>query len=172
MGINSNQRSKQDSQPKPPSRKTKESGENSTQKYVVLPHHPLYGRQVTILKRQVATTYVKCTIEDPAHPGFCYQIREYWLSSNAPPLPPISPTPDQAICLPLAALDKMVQKLLTQPYFRRITDDDQADHASPSAHADPETSSGDLEPIAPDVPNAVEHSSFLPGTGKSRRDEL
>src|SRR5579875_1934244 len=111
--MNSNQRSKQDSQPKPSSAKMKARTDNEPQKYVVLPHHPLYGCLVTILRRQVATTYVKCTVEDPAHPGFRYQIREYWLSSSAPPLPPISPTPEQVVCLPLSALDKMVQKLLT-----------------------------------------------------------
>jgi len=89
--MNPNQSSKYDDQPKPPSGKTKESQDSAAQKYVVLPHHPLYGCLVTIIRRQVATTYVKCTIENPAHPGFRYQIREYWLSSIQPPSLPISP---------------------------------------------------------------------------------
>jgi hypothetical protein len=114
--MNPNQSSKYDDQPKPPSGKTKESQDSAAQKYVVLPHHPLYGCLVTIIRRQVATTYVKCTIENPAHPGFRYQIREYWLSSIQPPSLPISPTSDEAVCLPLPALDKMVQRLLTIPY--------------------------------------------------------
>ena len=116
MEINPNQRSKYDNQPKPLSTKTKESSDASAQKYVVLPHHPLYGGLVTIRKRRLATTYVDCTIEDPTHPGFRYHIREYWLSSTQPPPLPISPTPEEAICLPLIALDKMVQRLLTTAY--------------------------------------------------------
>jgi hypothetical protein len=168
--INPNQSSKYDDQPKPPSAEAKESPDITAQKFVVLPHHPLYGCQVLVLKRRVATTYVDCTVEDPAHPGFRYHIREWWLSSTRPPSLPISPTPEEAICLPLSALDKMVQRLLTTPYFRRITDDEQADHASPSANADPGTPPVDLVPPATDSPNAAEQSSFLPGTRKSRRD--
>ena len=126
---NANQCNKRGDQPTPPSAKTKARTDNDPQKYVVLPHHPLYGCLVTIIKRQVATTYVKCTIEDPAHPGFPYQIREHWLSSSQPPPLPISPTPTEAICLPLFALDTMVKKLLTTPYFRRITDDEHTYHA-------------------------------------------
>src|SRR5437660_1146920 len=170
MPIHSNQRRKHNGQQKPPSRKTKEAGENNTQKYVVLPHHPLYGRQVTILKRQVATTYVKCTIEDPAHPGFCYQIREYWLSSSVPPSPPISPTPEEAVCLPLISLDKMVQRLLTTPYFRRIMDDDQADQANTPTQSRHQSASDDLAPTSSDQSDATRQSFVLPRTRKSRRD--
>src|ERR1051326_4888139 len=119
MAMNSNQCSKQDDRPMPPSAKTKAKTDHAPEKYVVLPHHPLYGCLVRILKRQVATTYIKCTIEDPAHPGFCYLIYESWLSPSPPPPLPISPTAEEALCLPLAALDTMVQRLLTTPYFRR-----------------------------------------------------
>ncbi len=170
MGMNPNQRSKYDDQPKPPSTKTKESSDASAQKYVVLPHHPLYGCLVTIRKRRLATTYVDCTIEDPTHPGFRYHIREYWLSSTQPPPLPISPTPEEAICLPLSALDKMVQRLLTTAYFRRITDDEQTDQASPSATVDSGTPSVDLVATATDSPSAADQSPFLPGTRKSRRE--
>lgn len=170
MEIDHNQSSKYDDQPKPPSEKLKELQDDAAQKFVVLPHHPLYGHLVTILKRRIATTYIDCTIEDPAHPGFRYHIREWWLSSTRPPPLPISPTPEQAICLPLGSLDKMVQRLLATPYFRRIMDDEQADHALPTAtgfHGAPPV---DLEPTTPAKPNATNQSSFLPGTRKSRRD--
>jgi hypothetical protein len=171
IGIYSNQSSKYDDQPKPPSIEAKESQDITAQKFVVLPHHPLYGCLVTILKRRIATTYVDCTIEDPAHPGFRYHIREWWLSSTQPPPIPISPTPNEAICLRLSALDKMVQRLLTTPYFRRITDDEQADHALPTANAGPGAPPVDLVPTSPEKPNAAPVSSFLPGTRKSRRDK-
>src|SRR5215469_15487701 len=118
LDDDTNQSSKYDDQPKPPSTEAKESPDTPTQKFVVLPHHPLYGCLVTILNRRIATTYVDCTIEDPAHPDFRYHIREWWLSSTQPPPLPISPTPNEAICLPLSAVDKMVQRLLTTPYFR------------------------------------------------------
>ena len=170
MAINPNQRSKQDSQPKPSSRKRKEAEDNTAHKYVVLPHHPLYGCLVTILRRQVATTYVKCTIEDPAHPGFCYQIREYWLSSCAPPLPPISPMPEKAVCLPLSALDKMVQRLSATPYFRRIMDDDQADQTTIPTQSRCQSASDDLAPTSSKQPDATEQSPLLPGAQPCRRD--
>ncbi len=170
MEINPNQRSKQDGQPKPPSRKTKEAEDNTTQKYVVLPHHPLYGRLVTIRRRQVATTYVKCAIEDPAYPGFCYQIREYWLSSSAPAPLPISPTPEQAVCLPLCALDKMVQRLSATTYFRRIMDDDQANQTNTPTQSRCQSASDDLAPTSSKQPDATEQSPLLPGAQPRRRD--
>ena len=168
--IDLDQSSKYDDQPKPPSAESKESPDIAAHKFVVLPHHPLYGCLVTILKRRVATTYVDCTIEDPAHPGFRTHIREWWLSSTQPPAIPISPTQHEAICLPLSALDKMVQRLLTTSYFRRITDDEQA--CSPIATSVPLTGSApvDLVPTPPGKPSAAPASPFLPGTRTSRRD--
>ena len=170
MGINPNQSSKYDDQPKPPSAKAKESPDTATQKFVVLPHHPLYGCLVTILKRRIATTYVDCTIEDPAHPGFRYHIREWWLSSIQPPPLPISPTEHEAICLRLSALDKMVQRLLTTPYFRRINDDEPAGQPCTPSAPFTGTPPVDLVPPATEKPNAAPASPFLPGTRKSRRD--
>jgi hypothetical protein len=125
---------------------------------------------VTILKRRVATTYVDCTIEDPTQPDFRYHIREWWLSSTQPPPLPISPTQNEGICLQLSALDKMVQRLLTTPYFRRITDDEQADHPIPTANADIGTTPVDLAPTSSEEPNPAPASPLLPGTRKSRRD--
>jgi hypothetical protein len=170
MARNPNQSSKYDNQPKPPSAEAKEQQGAAAQKYVVLPHHPLYGCLITIIKRRVATTYVDCTIEDPAHPGFRYHIREWWLSSTQPPPLPISPTHNEAICLRLSSLDKMVQRLLTTAYFRRINDDEQAGH--PITTSDPGTGATpvDLVPTATEKPSAAPASPFLPGTRKSRRD--
>jgi hypothetical protein len=170
MGMNPNQSSKYDDQPKPPSAKPKEFPDDAAQKFVVLPHHPLYGCLVTILKRRIATTYVDCTIEAPVHPGFRYHIREWWLSSIQPPALPISPTHQEGICLPLSTLDKMVQRLLTTSYFRRITDDEQVDHALPAANAGPGAPPVDLVPTSSHQPNAAANSSFLPGTRTRRRD--
>src|SRR5579871_4996909 len=170
MAINPNQSSKYDDQPKPPSAKLKEAQAETTQKYVVLPHHPLYGCLVTIITRRVATTYVNCTIEDPACPDFRYHIRECWLSLTPPPPLPISPTPNEGICLRLTALDKIVQKLLTTPSFSRINDDEPTDH--PIANSDPSTRStpANLGSTSPDEPSATGKSPFLSGTRKSRRD--
>ena len=169
--MNPNQSSKYDDQPKPPSGKTKESQDSAAQKYVVLPHHPLYGCLVTILKRRVATTYVDCSIEAPAHPGFRYHIRECWLSSTQPPPLPISPTPNAGICLRLTALDKMVQRLLTTPYFRRIKDDEQTCPSHSPAQSLTGSASGHLAPTSSEQPDATEQSPLLPGTQTSRRDE-
>ena len=168
--MNPNQSSKYDDQPKPPSAKPEESQAETTQKYVVLPHHPLYGCLVAIITRRIATTYVNCTIEDPAHPGFRYHIRECWLSSTQPPPLPISPTPNAGICLRLTALDKMVQRLLTTPYFRRINDDEPTDH--PIEASDPDTRGTPVHLGSPsrDLPRAAPASPFLPGTRKRRRD--
>ena len=169
--MNSNQSNKQGDQPTPPSAKTKARTDNEAQKYVVLPHHPLYGCLVNIIKRQVATTYVKCTIEDPAHPGFRYQIREHWLSCSQPPPLPISPTLKQAICLPLFALDTMVQKLLTTPYFRRITDDEHTYHAHDPSPSLCGSASDDLAPASSEQPSTIDKSPLLPGAQPSRRDD-
>lgn len=169
--MNSNQRSKYDDQPTPPLAKMKARTDNDPQKYVVLPQHPLYGCLVSIIRRQVATTYVKCTIEDPAHPGFRYQIREHWLSSSPPPPLPISPTPEEAICLPLSALDTMVQRLLTTPYFRRIKDDEHICHAHDVSQSLSGPASGDLAPTSSEQPDATPASPLLPGAQTSRRDD-
>jgi hypothetical protein len=84
MLIDPNQSSKYDDQPTPPSTESKEPPDAAAHKFVVLPHHPLYGCLVTILQRRVRTTYVDCLIADPAHSGFRYHIHEGWLSSTQP----------------------------------------------------------------------------------------
>ncbi len=168
--MNPNQSSKYDDQPKPSSAESKEQQDAAAQKFVVLPHHPLYGCLVTIIKRRVATTYVDCTIEDPAHPGFRYHIREWWLSSTQPPPIPISPTQHKAICLRLSALDTMVQRLLTTPYFRRITDDEQACHRITTSVPLSGSAPVHLAPTSTEKPDPTPASPFLPGTRTRRRD--
>ncbi len=170
MVMNSNQSSKHDDPPKPLSAAAHAAPAGNTQKFVVLPHHPLYGCLVTILKRRVATTYVDCTIETPASPGFRYHIREGWLSSTPPPPLPTSPTDHEAVCLPLSALDKMVQRLLTTPFFRRIMDDAQADQALPPAEGVLGAASDYLGSTAPAEPHAAPAAPLLPGVHHSRRD--
>jgi hypothetical protein len=49
-------------------------------------------------------------------------------------------------------------------------DDEQVDHALPTAGAFPGEPPVDLAPAACEKPNATDQSSFLPGTRKSRRD--
>jgi hypothetical protein len=169
--MDPNQCSKQNDQPTPPLAKTKARTDNDPQKYVVLPYHPLYGCLVSIIKRQVATTYVKCTIEDPVYPGFRYQIREHWLSSSQPPPLPISPMQEEAICLPLSDLDTMVQRLLATPYFRRITDDEHTCHTHDASPTLTGSVSGDLASASSKQPDTTEQSPLLPGAQPSRRDD-
>ena len=170
MVNNSNQRSKQDAQRTPPSPKTKARTDHAPEKYVVLPHHPLYGCLVRILKRQVATTYIKCTIEDPAHPEFRHLIYESWLSSSPPPPLPNSPTPEKAICLSLSALDTMVQRLLTTSYFRRTKDDEPIDPTHDASPSLVRSASDDLAPASRQQPDPAPASPLLPGAHPSRRD--
>jgi len=137
---------------------------------VVLPSHPLYGQSVTIVARRVRTTYVDCTIETLARPGFPYHIRACWLSSTAPPASPGAASQLNAICVRLSALDKMVQQLLTTAYFRRISYDEPAD--TPSTLPDRVTRSlaADLESTASGEPRTAPTAPVLPGPCKDRRN--
>ena len=42
--------------------------------FVTLPGHPFYGRLVRILGSRKSTGWTRLIIEDPAHPGFHYQL--------------------------------------------------------------------------------------------------
>jgi hypothetical protein len=119
---------------------------------VALPGHPWYGRSVQILGRRRTATTIRCIIQDGAHPGFHYQVPERWLLS--------SPPPDSAwmltcptVCLPLAALDRMVQIILLTEHARRAGEDEPRDiHLG----ADPNRAQGqtELPPRAPRPPAA------------------
>src|SRR6266545_4970757 len=78
--------------------------------YVLLPRHPLFGRQVRLLSRRPTSTKVICVVATPQQPAFRYRLPERWLAST-PPAPP-SPLPAAPLCLPLAALDTLTQRLL------------------------------------------------------------
>ncbi len=168
--MNDNQSNQQDSQPKPLSAQATKLLDAAAETFVVLPSHPLYGQSVTIVARRVRTTYVDCTIETLARPGFPYHIRECWLSSATPPPSPGTASPSRAICVRLSALDKMVQQLLTTAYFRRISHDEPAD--TPPALPDRVTRSpaADLAATASGEPRTAPTAPVLPGPCKGRRN--
>lgn len=170
MTSNDNQSSKYASQPKPSSTSAEENLGTESEKFVVLPHHPLYGHVVKTLERRVRRTYVDCMIEEPTQPGFRYHIHECWLSSTPPLCLPDAPTPNEAICIRLSALDKMVQNLLTTSYFRRISHDEQACHPTPVSDPATRSAPADLEPTSADQPHSAPASALLPGTRTGRRN--
>jgi hypothetical protein len=78
---------------------------------VVLPRHPLYGREVVVLSRWRETNVtVCCIVVLPENPTFRYRLRERWLESMPPSMP--APTEPQAVRLPLVVLDTLTQRLL------------------------------------------------------------
>ncbi|TMD30345.1 MAG: hypothetical protein E6J04_12880 [Chloroflexi bacterium] len=135
---------------------------------MVLPSHPLYGQKVIIVARRVRTTYVDCTIESSARAGIPYHIRECWLSSTTPS--PGAAAQASAICVRLSALDKMVQQLLTTPYFRRISHHEPADTPSTLPDRVPRSPAADLEATASGEPRTAPRAPVLPGPGKGRRN--
>jgi hypothetical protein len=78
---------------------------------VVLPRHPLYGREVVVLSRRPqANVTVTCIVALPENPAFRYRLPERWLESMPPSMP--APTELQAVRLPLVVLDTLTQRLL------------------------------------------------------------
>jgi hypothetical protein len=117
--------------------------------FVVLPHHPLFGRRVTILSRHPSATSVRCIIEDPAVPGFRYVIPERWLAPSSPSEASPPPPTLRSITLPLSALDKMVQLILhTQPP-RRASANEPASTRDDLADRDPTPSDDQNQPARP-----------------------
>jgi len=90
---------------------------------VILPGHPFYGQPVKVIRRQLAATYTRCTIENPTDPNFHHQIPERWLSSSPPPPEADGASARQAICLSLTALDTMTQMILTKSQERKDNTD-------------------------------------------------
>lgn len=83
----------------------------SERRFVVLPRHPLYGREVVVLKRwREANVTFCCIVALPENLAFRYRLRERWLESMPPSMP--APVPTGAVRLPLAALDVLTQRLL------------------------------------------------------------
>ena len=78
---------------------------------MVLPRHPLYGREVMVLsRRRESNVTVCCIVALPENPSFRYRLRERWLESTPPSMP--APSTPGAVRLPLAALDTLTQRLL------------------------------------------------------------
>jgi len=78
---------------------------------VVLPRHPLYGREVVVVSRwRESNITVCCIVALPENPAFRYRLRERWLESMPPSMP--APSAPGAVRLPLAALDTLTQRLL------------------------------------------------------------
>jgi hypothetical protein len=78
---------------------------------VVLPRHPLYGREVVVLKRwREANVTFCCIVALPENPAFRYRLRERWLESMPPSTP--APSAPGMVRLPLVALDTLTQRLL------------------------------------------------------------
>jgi hypothetical protein len=168
--MNDNQSNQQDSQPKPRSAQITRLPDAASEQFVVLPSHPLYGQKVTIVARRVRTTYVDCTIEAPARAGIPYHIRECWLSSTASAPSPGAASQASAICIRLSALDKMVQQLLTTPYFRRISHNEPADTPSTLPDRVTRLPAADLEATASGESRTAPTAPVLPGPGKGRRN--
>lgn len=82
-------------------------------RYIALPAHPDYGRPVRVIQQVEEEEQRWCLIEDPAHPGFHYQMLASWLSA-CPPGVAKPATEDNQLVLPLSALDKLVQMLLSK----------------------------------------------------------
>ena len=78
--------------------------------YVILPRHPLYGRRVHVRCRRPFSTGVECVVAPVDDPAFRYRLPERWLAPVAPPSLPVGAA--APVRLPLAALDKLTQRLL------------------------------------------------------------
>jgi hypothetical protein len=145
----------QDNKQDDPTKRNREEG-----MYVSLPRHPFYGQRVRGTKYEPGTTARYCLIEDPKNPVFHYQIKSTWLSAIAP----LCLSPEQfqrkSVTLALAALDKMVQKILVQrPEWRR-------EENEPFVQR---TSNANLGADTDTPPPNVERTAFLPGSEAGRR---
>jgi hypothetical protein len=80
-------------------------------RFVVLPRHPLYGREVVVLsRRRESNITVRCIVALPENPTFRYRLPERWLESMPPNMP--GPSVPEAVHLPLVVLDTLTQRLL------------------------------------------------------------
>ena len=107
------------------------------------------------------TTKAWCLIEDLSHPGFQIQIQTHWLSSTRPS--EAQPQTKQSpIILPLSALDKLVQMILSKNQLWRV---DKNDTASAQSASSPVASAA-TQKQTPTRP-----LSLLHGPQADRRDE-
>jgi hypothetical protein len=125
--------------------------------YVVLPGHPFYGCPVRVLKH----TAGYCTIEDPAHPEFRYEILTSWLSASPPPPQASSLAMHDPIPLALPALDRLVQIIVLKDQPTKDSANERASESSSPAH---------LGPTAIRTQNPVEEPTILSDTETDRRE--
>jgi hypothetical protein len=129
----------------------------ANEQYVVLPGHPFYGCPVRVLKH----TAGYCTIEDPAHPGFRYEMLASWLSASPPPPQAPSIATHDPIPLSLSALDRLVQIIVLKDQQTKDSADERASERGRPAHLGPTTSR---------TQNPVEGPTILSDTETDRRE--
>jgi hypothetical protein len=127
------------------------------EQYVVLPGHPFYGCPVRVLKH----TAGYCTIEDPAHPEFRYEILANWLSPNPPPPQALSIATHDPISLSLPALDRLVQIIVLKDQPMKDSANERANESGRPVH---------LGPTATRTQNPVEGPTILSDTETDRRE--
>jgi hypothetical protein len=124
---------------------------------VALPGHPFYGCPVRVLKH----TAGYCTIEDPAHPEFRYEILASWLSASPPPPQAPSIAIHDPIVLSLSALDRLVQIIVLKDQQAKDSVDERTSESSRPAH---------LGPTATRTQNPVKGPTILSDTETDRRE--
>ena len=110
--------------------------------------------------KRIRKAEVRCIIEDPDRPGFHYQIPERWLSEQPPPENKPVAVQDP-VYLSMAALDRMVQMILTKKQAWRAAEDEPIGE-QPSSRPDLGTDAGEKQ-------GALLPEAILPGTHQSRR---
>jgi hypothetical protein len=128
--------------------------------FVALPGHPLYGQKVQVLSRQRTSTYTRCVVETAALAGFRYQVPERWLSMTQPPTEPAPESRQQVIVLPLQALDRMVQMVLTKSEMEEARNDE----------ADRRQRQTNLDTTARYPARPTQRTPLLPGMEPGGRD--
>jgi len=130
-------------------------------RYIAWPSHPQFGSAVRVFRQFQADNQTWCLLEDLSHPGFQIQIKAQWLSSTRPsePQPQAKQSP---IILPLSALDKLVQMILSKNQLWRVDKDDEAIAQSEST---PVASTATRKQIT------NKPLSLLHGTQPDRRDK-
>jgi hypothetical protein len=127
------------------------------EQYVVLPGHPFYGCPVRVLKH----TAGYCTIEDPAHPEFRYEMLASWLSLSPPAPQAPSIATHNPIALSLPALDRLVQIIVLKDQPTKDSANERANESSRPVH---------LGPTTIRTQNPVEGPTILSDTETDRRE--
>jgi hypothetical protein len=134
-----------------------QEGRKTNEQYVVLPGHPFYGCPVRVLKH----TAGYCTIEDPAHPEFRYEMLVSWLSASPPPPQAPSIAMHDPIPLLLSALDRLVQIIVLKDQQMKDSANERASESSRPVRLGPTTTR---------TQNSVEGPTILSDTEPDRRE--